>query len=63
MGVERLNIKMIKQVPVVFGEADVLRTVLTLPGVTSVGEASTGFNVRGDHGRSKSYSLQRRNDL
>jgi CarboxypepD_reg-like domain/TonB-dependent Receptor Plug Domain len=47
MGVERLNIKMIKQVPVVFGEADVLRTVLTLPGVTSVGEASTGFNVRG----------------
>ncbi|PWT77281.1 MAG: TonB-dependent receptor, partial [Bacteroidetes bacterium] len=47
MGVERLNIKTIKQVPVVFGEADVLRAVLTLPGVTSVGEASTGFNVRG----------------
>jgi hypothetical protein len=47
MGVERLNIKMIKQVPVVFGEADVLRTVLTLPGVSSVGEGSTGFNVRG----------------
>jgi len=47
MGVERINIKTIKQVPVVFGEADVLRTVLTLPGVTSVGEGSTGFNVRG----------------
>jgi len=47
MGVDRLNIKTIKQIPVVFGEADVLRTVLTLPGVTSVGEASTGFNVRG----------------
>jgi hypothetical protein len=47
MGVERIDIKTIKQVPVVFGEADVLRTVLTLPGVTSVGEASTGFNVRG----------------
>ena len=47
MGVERLNIKTIKQVPVVFGEADVLRAVLSLPGVTSVGEASTGFNVRG----------------
>lgn len=47
MGVERLNIKLIKQVPVVFGEADVLRVVLTLPGVTSVGEASSGFNVRG----------------
>jgi hypothetical protein len=47
MGVERLNMKLIKQVPVVFGEADVLRTVLTLPGVTSAGEASTGINVRG----------------
>ncbi|HXB95847.1 MAG TPA: TonB-dependent receptor [Puia sp.] len=47
MGVSRLNIKTIKQVPVVFGEADVLRVVLTLPGVTSVGEASNGINVRG----------------
>src|ERR1035437_9209711 len=47
MGIERLSIKTIKQVPVVFGEADILRVVLTLPGVTSVGEATTGFNVRG----------------
>jgi hypothetical protein len=47
MGASKLNIKTIKQVPVVFGEADVLKVVLTLPGVTSVGEASTGFNVRG----------------
>ncbi|HLX67885.1 MAG TPA: carboxypeptidase regulatory-like domain-containing protein, partial [Puia sp.] len=47
MGVSRLNIKAIKQVPVVFGEADVLKVVLTLPGVTSVGEASNGINVRG----------------
>lgn len=47
MGSERLNIKSIKQVPAVFGEADVLRVILTLPGVKSVGEASTGFNVRG----------------
>ena len=47
MGVERLTIKSIKKIPVVFGEADVLRAILTLPGVKSVGEASTGFNVRG----------------
>ena len=47
MGVERLNMQVIKQIPVVFGEVDVLRSVLTLPGVTSAGEASTGFNVRG----------------
>ncbi|WP_316738074.1 carboxypeptidase-like regulatory domain-containing protein [Pedobacter aquatilis] len=47
MGVNRLNIKDIKQVPSVFGEPDILRVVLTLPGVQSVGEASTGFSVRG----------------
>jgi outer membrane receptor protein involved in Fe transport len=47
LGVTRLSIKDIKQIPTVFGETDVLRVVLTLPGVTSVGEATTGFNVRG----------------
>ena len=47
MGIERLSVKAIKEVPVIFGETDILRVVLTLPGVTSVGEASTGFNVRG----------------
>jgi len=47
MGVEKLNIQTIKQVATVFGETDILKVVLTLPGVTSVGEASSGFNVRG----------------
>ena len=47
MGLERLSINTIRHVPVAFGEADVLKVVLTLPGVTSAGEASTGFNVRG----------------
>ena len=47
MGVQKLDIKTIKQVPVVFGEADIMRVVTTLPGVKTVGEASTGLNVRG----------------
>jgi len=47
MGVQKVDIKAIKQVPVAFGEADLLRVVLTMPGVKSVGEASTGLNVRG----------------
>lgn len=47
MGVERLSIASIKNVPTVFGEADVLRVITSLPGVKTVGEASTGFNVRG----------------
>ncbi|TGE28295.1 TonB-dependent receptor [Hymenobacter metallicola] len=47
MGVEKLDIKTIRQVPTAFGETDILRVVLTLPGVKSVGEGSTGMNVRG----------------
>jgi len=47
MGLQKLDIKTIKQVPVAFGEGDLLRVILTMPGVKSVGEASTGLNVRG----------------
>ncbi|KAA9338158.1 TonB-dependent receptor [Hymenobacter busanensis] len=47
MGLEKLDIRTIRQVPTAFGEADILRVVLTLPGVKSVGEGSTGMNVRG----------------
>lgn len=47
MGVSRLTIAEIKKIPTVFGEADILRAITTLPGVKTVGEASTGFNVRG----------------
>jgi TonB dependent receptor/CarboxypepD_reg-like domain/TonB-dependent Receptor Plug Domain len=47
MGLEKININTLKYVPTVFGEADVLKVILTLPGVKSVGEASAGFNVRG----------------
>jgi len=47
MGIEKVRIDRIKHVPSAFGEADVLKIVLTLPGVKSVGESSGGFNVRG----------------
>ena len=47
MGVNKLDIKVIRKIPSLFGEPDILRAVLTLPGVVSVGESSTGFNVRG----------------
>ncbi|MDA3614145.1 TonB-dependent receptor plug domain-containing protein [Polluticaenibacter yanchengensis] len=47
MGVEKLNIETIKKIPSVFGEPDILRAITSLPGVKTVGEASTGFNVRG----------------
>jgi hypothetical protein len=47
MGTEKLDIKTIKQMPSVLGEVDVLKIVLTLPGVQSVGEGSSGVNIRG----------------
>ncbi|TGE27635.1 TonB-dependent receptor [Hymenobacter metallicola] len=47
MGLEKLDIKSIRQVPTAFGETDILRVVLTLPGVKSIGEGSTGLSVRG----------------
>ena len=47
MGIERMGVKTLNKIPTAFGEGDVLKAVLTLPGVKSVGEASTGFNVRG----------------
>ena len=47
IGIEKVRVNTISKVPAAFGEADVLKVVLTLPGVKSVGEASSGFNVRG----------------
>lgn len=47
MGVDKLDIKTMKKMPSVLGETDVLRVALMLPGVQSVGEGTTGLNVRG----------------
>jgi hypothetical protein len=47
MGVTRLNIKELKHIPPLMGELDILKSILLLPGVTTVGEGSSGFNVRG----------------
>lgn len=47
LGLERVRADRIRHIPMAFGEADVIKAVLTLPGVKSVGEASGGFNVRG----------------
>ena len=46
-GMERLQMRSVKNIPTIMGEADVLRIVMTLPGVKSAGEISSGFNVRG----------------
>lgn len=47
MGVERINIQEIKNIPVFLGEKDILKTIQLLPGIKSAGEGNTGFYVRG----------------
>ena len=47
MSVNRLDISTIQKLPVVFGEVDVVKSLLLLPGVSNAGEGSSGFNVRG----------------
>ncbi len=47
MGFARLDIKTIKEIPLVMGEKDLLKVAQMLPGIQSVGEGSSGFNVRG----------------
>ncbi|MBS2098674.1 TonB-dependent receptor [Carboxylicivirga linearis] len=47
MGMEKISMKTLKQLPLGMGEPDIIKSTLLLPGVQSVGEASSGFNVRG----------------
>jgi len=47
MGLEKLDIKTMKNMPLALGETDIMKVVLTLPGVQTVGEGTVGLNVRG----------------
>ncbi|MEJ7646082.1 MAG: TonB-dependent receptor [Chryseolinea sp.] len=47
MGVNRLNISTIAKIPAFLGEVDVIKSLQQLPGVSTVGEGASGFNVRG----------------
>ena len=47
MGVEKLNMSQINNVPVLLGEKDILKTISLLPGVKAASEGNTGFYVRG----------------
>lgn len=47
LGQIQLSVRDIKRAPTLLGEADLIRQIQTMPGVTTVGEAASGFNVRG----------------
>ncbi|MGI9551489.1 MAG: TonB-dependent receptor, partial [Aurantibacter sp.] len=46
-GVTQLEVEKIKTIPLVLGERDILKAAVTLPGISTAGEGSAGYNVRG----------------
>ncbi|RUT71116.1 TonB-dependent receptor [Flavobacterium cupreum] len=46
-GVTTIEAEGVKTIPLVLGERDILKVALTIPGVKTAGEGSSGFNVRG----------------
>jgi hypothetical protein len=47
ISVVKMETAKIKEIPVIFGEVDILKTITLMPGIQSAGEGNSGFNVRG----------------
>lgn len=47
VGLTKIEVQGIKTIPLVLGERDVLKVATSLPGISTTGEGSAGFNVRG----------------
>ncbi|SHJ06607.1 TonB-dependent receptor [Aquimarina spongiae] len=46
-GAEKIDVEESKNIPLVLGERDVFKVATALPGISTAGEGSAGFNVRG----------------
>ncbi len=46
-GKTEINVKQVKNIPLVLGERDIFKVALSLPGITTAGEGASGYNVRG----------------
>lgn len=47
MGIERLSVQEAKNIPVIFGEKDLLKTIQLMPGIKAAGDGNSGLFVRG----------------
>lgn len=47
MSRNEINVKQVKRLPALFGEPDIIKTIQMLPGVSSAGEGTSSFFVRG----------------
>jgi len=59
MGHSRLDIQTIKEIPLIMGEKDLIKVAQLLPGVQSVGEGTSGFNVRGSSADQNMFYIDR----
>ena len=46
-GKTEINVKQVKNIPLVLGERDIFKVALSLPGISTAGEGASGYNVRG----------------
>src|SRR6185437_10869992 len=47
MGSEKMSVKEMNMIPVIFGEKDIMKTIQLLPGIVPAGDGNSGFFVRG----------------
>lgn len=47
MSIVKLDVKAIKELPLSMGGTDIIKSITLMPGIQTIGEFGTGFNVRG----------------
>jgi hypothetical protein len=47
MSIAKIDVEQVKELPALFGEADIIKNVQIQPGVTTAGEGTSGYFVRG----------------
>jgi CarboxypepD_reg-like domain/TonB-dependent Receptor Plug Domain len=47
IGMQRLDVKEINKIPIIFGEKDIIKTLQLTPGIKSAGDGNSGLFVRG----------------
>jgi hypothetical protein len=58
-GLEKISAKTIKEIPMMMGERDILKVSELLPGIVTVGEGSSGLNVRGGNYDQNAFYIQK----
>ncbi|RLD73607.1 MAG: hypothetical protein DRJ07_20610, partial [Bacteroidetes bacterium] len=58
-GLLKISAKSIKEIPTMMGERDILKVSEMLPGIVSVGEGSSGLNVRGGNSDQNAFYINK----